>query len=170
MKKQRRPTRGKCRRRPTRNERMCKRKRISSLTNQRREERRTNEKKKERGKRSEAILLDWRLLNKVKLRFDYINIETCTQRFVRLPSSNCVCVFSNDKPKSIEQCVRKASGEEHICQLSESLTNRRRRRIFVLLTKHFNWAQLMIELTNNSTQKRSSSITSRKSVMERRDH
>ena len=51
----------------------------------------------------------------------------------------CVCVFSNDKPKSIEQCVRKASGEEHICQLSESLTNRRK-RIFVLLTKHFNWS------------------------------
>lgn len=89
---------------------------------------------KKRKEEREAILVDWRrLLNKVKLRFDYINIETCTHRFVRLLSNYvCVshCVFSNDKPKSIEQCVRKASGEEHICQLSESLTNRKEKEEF----------------------------------------
>ncbi len=44
-----------------------------------------------------------------------------------------MCVFTNDKPKSTDQCIRKASGqreksgEQHICQSLNSLTNKKKK-------------------------------------------
>jgi len=70
------------------------------------------------------IRSSWDLITSILKRV-HIHIYVCS-------ATVCVCVFTNDKPKSTDQCMRKASGqreksgEEYICQSLNCLTNKKK--------------------------------------------